>query len=114
MTEETPRGALILPKVDANRSDWTGFAVYVPLKCVHTNGRYMYVHQLVYYTRYTGENLFPRSFTCIWSSHIARVQSKDQPGKVANPARGQLNRENKFPCPRSRLRIRLPILLVVS
>ena len=33
----------------------------------------------------------------VWSSHIARV-SKDQPGKVANPAR-------VFPCPRSRLRI---------
>ena len=32
-------------------------------------------------------------------------QSLDQPGKVANPARGQLNRENEFPCPRSRLRI---------
>ena len=31
----------------------------------------------------------------------------DQPGKVANPARGQLNRENKisFPCPRACLRI---------
>ena len=30
----------------------------------------------------------------------------DQPGKVANSARGQLNRENDiFPCPRSRLRI---------
>ena len=32
----------------------------------------------------------------------------DQPGKVANPARGQLNRENEyfiFPCPRLRLRI---------
>ena len=30
----------------------------------------------------------------------------DQPGKVASPARGQLNRENEdFPCPRSRLRI---------
>ena len=36
----------------------------------------------------------------------------DQPGKVANPARGQLNKENEyfipgtvFPCPRSRLRI---------
>ena len=29
-----------------------------------------------------------------------------QPGKVANPARGQLNRENEYiPCPRSRLRI---------
>ena len=32
-------------------------------------------------------------------------KSMDQPGKVANPARGQLNRENEFPCPRSRLRI---------
>ena len=30
----------------------------------------------------------------------------DQPGKVANPAGGQLNRENIFlPCPRSSLRI---------
>ena len=32
----------------------------------------------------------------------------DQPDKVADPARGQLNRENGyliFPCPRSRLRI---------
>ena len=33
-------------------------------------------------------------------------KSMDQPGKVANPARGQLNRENQiFPCPRSHLRI---------
>ena len=31
----------------------------------------------------------------------------DQPGKVANPARGQLNRKNeKFPCPRACLRNR--------
>ena len=29
----------------------------------------------------------------------------DQPGKVANPARGQLNREIIFPCPRACLRI---------
>ena len=29
----------------------------------------------------------------------------DQPGKVANPARGQLNRKNNISCPRSRLRI---------
>ena len=29
----------------------------------------------------------------------------DQPGKVANPARGQLNREIIFPCPRTCLRI---------
>ena len=32
-------------------------------------------------------------------------KSMDQPGKVANPARGQLNRENIFRCPRWRLRI---------
>ena len=32
-------------------------------------------------------------------------QSMDQPGKVANPARGQLKRETIFPCPRTRLRI---------
>ena len=33
-------------------------------------------------------------------------KSMDQPGKVANPARGQLNRENDFySCPRPRLRI---------
>ena len=29
----------------------------------------------------------------------------DQPGKVANPARGQLNREIIFPCPRACLMI---------
>ena len=28
-----------------------------------------------------------------------------QPGKVANPARGQLNRKIIFPCPRAWLRI---------
>ena len=27
---------------------------------------------------------------------ITSKKSKDQPGKVANPARGQLNRENDF------------------
>ena len=27
---------------------------------------------------------------------ITYNKSKDQPGKVANPARGQLNRENEF------------------
>ena len=31
--------------------------------------------------------------------------SMDQPGKDANLARGQLNRKNLCPCPRSRLRI---------
>ena len=33
------------------------------------------------------------------------IKSMDQPGRVANPARGQMNREMIFPCQRSRLRI---------
>ena len=38
--------------------------------------------------------------------HTTYSKSMDQPGKVANPARGQLNRGTYiFPCPRSRLRI---------
>ena len=32
--------------------------------------------------------------------HLALIKSKDQPGKVANSARGRLNRENEyFPVP---------------
>ena len=43
-------------------------------------------------------------YVCIYSHTYSK--SMDQPGKVANRARGQLNREkNIFPCPRSRLRI---------
>ena len=38
-------------------------------------------------------------------THFFYSNSIDQPGKVANPAGGQLNREMIFPCPRSRLRI---------
>ena len=34
-------------------------------------------------------------YVCIYGPHIS--QSMDQPGKVANPARGQLNRENDVP-----------------
>ena len=38
---------------------------------------------------------------------ITNSKNKDQPGKVANPARGQLAEQEKeiIPCPRSRLRI---------
>ena len=31
-------------------------------------------------------------YACMYGPHLQ--QSIDQPGKVANPARGQLNREN--------------------
>ena len=41
---------------------------------------------------------------CMYSHTYSK--SMDQPGKVANPARGQLNRKNEYSfCPRSRLRI---------
>ena len=45
-------------------------------------------------------------YYCMYVCMVAHIAS--QPGKVANPARGQLNREQGksiFPCPRSRLRI---------
>ena len=42
-------------------------------------------------------------YVCMYGHHIQ--QSMDQPGKVANPARGQLNREIIFPYPRACLRI---------
>ena len=34
-------------------------------------------------------------YVCMYGHHIQ--QSMDQPDKVANPARGQLNRENNIP-----------------
>ena len=33
-------------------------------------------------------------YVCMYGHHI--LQRMDQPGKVANPARGQLNRENEY------------------
>ena len=67
-------------------------------------------------------------YVCMVIIYYSRVcKSMDQPGRVANPARGQLNKEKIiFPCPRSRLRVwsretgsavpwyRLLTLLVVS
>ena len=42
----------------------------------------------------------PHMYVYIYSHNIE--QSMDQPGKAANPARGQLNTGNKnVPCPRS-------------
>ena len=36
----------------------------------------------------------------LYGHHIVYSKSMDQPSKVANPARGQLNRENEyFPVP---------------
>ena len=42
----------------------------------------------------------PVATTVLNGHHIVYSKGKDQPGKVANPARGQLNRENYyFPAP---------------
>ena len=46
-------------------------------------------------------NRINRQYVCMHGHHILYSKGKDQPGKVASPARDQLN----FPCPRSRLRI---------
>ena len=35
-------------------------------------------------------------YKCMHGHHILYSKGKDQPGKVANPAHGQLNRENYF------------------
>ena len=44
-------------------------------------------------------------YVCIYGRHMLQ-QSMDQPGKVDNPARGQLNRENDYsPVPVRALRI---------
>ena len=32
----------------------------------------------------------------MYGHHILYSKSKDQPGKVANPARGQVNKENSY------------------
>ena len=40
-------------------------------------------------------------YVCVYGHHILQIM--DQPGKVANPARGQL--KLIFPCPRACLRI---------
>ena len=48
----------------------------------------------------------PLPLAVLYDMVITCSKSMDQPGKVANPARGQLNRENEHsPCPRSHLRI---------
>ena len=47
-------------------------------------------------------------YICVYVCMYGHAYSKsmNQPGKVANPARGELNREyDFFPCPRSRLKI---------
>ena len=55
--------------------------------------------------RGTSSSLYAHTYLVL-SSHIMSYSKRmDQPGKVANPARGQLNRENQYFRLHSRLRI---------
>ena len=36
-------------------------------------------------------------YVCMYGHHIYIAEYMDEPGKVANPARGQLNRKNDIP-----------------
>ena len=47
--------------------------------------------------------MFTVSINFVWFA-LSAEYSKDQPGKVASPALGQLKREITIPCPRSRVR----------
>ena len=51
------------------------------------------LYRTVRQTSPTKSAIFTPLIQYIWSSHRAYSKSKDQPGKVANPARGKLNRE---------------------
>ena len=101
-----------------------------PCRCIRGKYRYMYWYSTAVciglYTRYIfylGTCTFRARFTAVVNAYImcnydyvcicmVTTYSKgknhtDQPGKVANPARGQLAEQGKriIPCPRSRLRI---------
>ena len=43
----------------------------------------------------TSDQLYVCMYVCMYYVVITYSKSMDQPGKVANPARGQLNRENE-------------------
>ena len=63
---------------------------------------------MIYVCMYVCMYMYVSVYLCIYLCCMVFIYSKgkDQPGKVANPARGQLDRENDFfACPRSRLRI---------
>ena len=52
----------------------------------------MYVSSVVQNQKYA----YPTSMLCVCMYGHTYSKSMDQPGKVANPARGQLNRENEY------------------
>ena len=57
----------------------------------------LYMYLLLYYISavYTHSSRPMNTTVCMYGHHIYS-KSRDQPGKVANPARGQLNRENEY------------------
>ena len=43
-----------------------------------------------------GQSAICDDYVCLYGHTYNRKKSMDQPGKVASPARGQLNRKNKY------------------
>ena len=82
----------------------SGYFIHGPfvltLKCCDTEPRV----GLIYLWLFTTSILFSLHYSYVYGHTYSK--SMDQPSKVANPARGQLDREKWiFLCPRSRLRI---------
>ena len=57
----------------------------------------MFYSILIQYSNLELQYIVHSMYVCMYGHHIL-WQSMDQPGKVANPAPGQLNRENEY-CP---------------
>ena len=80
--------------------DWQPYPVdpHSCYMCDHT-----YIHNVLFYCDNNNEPWWRRlskiQFLDVWTSRLAG--SMDQPGEVANPTRGQLNREDNehFPVP---------------
>ena len=77
-------------------------------ECMYVS-MYLCIYVCIYVSMYV--SMYLCIYLCIYVSIYLCNKTKecmDQPGNVANPALGQLNKENEyfiFPCPRARLRI---------
>ena len=81
--------------VTLGATGFTGLGISLPISRIHgyvtlsLNGRFYSLGMQVCYQTYVC------MYVCMYGHHMQ--QSMDQPGKVANPARGQLNKENNIP-----------------
>ena len=60
---------------------------------IHTSCRASSVYVCMYLCIHVNVCMYVYMYVCMYGHTYSK---KDQPGKVANPARGQLNRENEY------------------